>query len=89
VNALQLIEGFFDAEGCVKVIKEKVRKTPKVNLDFLTPTLPSSRSLEENSTMRSTSRGGLLLKKTRGEIGRSFIIYEYIARTLLGNFWNT
>jgi intein-encoded DNA endonuclease-like protein len=34
VNALQLIEGFFDAEGCVKVIKEKVRKTPKINLDF-------------------------------------------------------
>ena len=33
-NALQLIEGFFDAEGCVKVIKEKVRKTPKINLDF-------------------------------------------------------
>ena len=33
-NALQLIEGFFDAEGCVKVIKERVRKTPKINLDF-------------------------------------------------------
>jgi intein-encoded DNA endonuclease-like protein len=33
-NALQLIEGFFDAEGCVKIIKEKVRKTPKVNLDL-------------------------------------------------------
>lgn len=34
VNALQLIEGFFDAEGCVKVIKEEVRRTPKINLDF-------------------------------------------------------
>ena len=34
VNALQLIEGFFDAEGCVKVIKEKVRRTPKINLDL-------------------------------------------------------
>jgi len=34
VNALQLIEGFFDAEGCVKVIKEKVRRTPKINLDI-------------------------------------------------------
>lgn len=34
VNALQLIEGFFDAEGCVKVIKEKVRRTPKICLDF-------------------------------------------------------
>lgn len=34
MNSLQLIEGFFDAEGCVKVIKEKVRRTPKINLDF-------------------------------------------------------
>jgi intein-encoded DNA endonuclease-like protein len=33
-DALQFIEGFFDAEGCVKVIKEKVRKTPKICLDF-------------------------------------------------------
>lgn len=33
-NALQLIEGFFDAEGCVKVIKEEIRRTPKINLDF-------------------------------------------------------
>ncbi|MGA8905587.1 MAG: LAGLIDADG family homing endonuclease [Candidatus Bathyarchaeia archaeon] len=34
VNALQLVEGFFDAEGCVKVIKERVRRTPKTCLDF-------------------------------------------------------
>ena len=34
VKGLQLIEGFFDAEGCVKVIKEPVRRTPKINLDF-------------------------------------------------------
>ncbi|MBI4053663.1 MAG: LAGLIDADG family homing endonuclease [Candidatus Diapherotrites archaeon] len=34
LNALQLIEGFFDAEGCVKVIKEKSRKTPKICLDL-------------------------------------------------------
>lgn len=34
VNGLQLIEGFFDAEGCVKVIKEEVRRTPKICLDF-------------------------------------------------------
>lgn len=33
-NALQLIEGFSDAEGCVKIIKEPVRKTPKINIDF-------------------------------------------------------
>ncbi|AIF83378.1 LAGLIDADG endonuclease [Candidatus Nitrososphaera evergladensis SR1] len=33
-HALQFIEGFFDAEGCVKVVKEKARKTPKICLDF-------------------------------------------------------
>jgi intein-encoded DNA endonuclease-like protein len=33
-NGLQLIEGFFDAEGCVKVIREEVRRTPKICLDF-------------------------------------------------------
>jgi len=31
---LLFIEGFFDAEGCVKIIKEKVRKTPKICLDI-------------------------------------------------------
>ena len=31
---LMLIEGFFDAEGCVKIIIEKIRKTPKVCLDI-------------------------------------------------------
>ncbi len=33
-DALQFIEGFFDAEGCVKVVREKVRKTPKICLDY-------------------------------------------------------
>lgn len=33
-NALEFIEGFFDAEGCVKVIKEPCRKTPKICLDI-------------------------------------------------------
>ncbi len=33
-KALQFIEGYFDAEGCVKIIKEKVRKTPKICLDI-------------------------------------------------------
>lgn len=38
-NALNFIEGFFDAEGCVKIIKEPCRKTPKIcpdicNTDF-------------------------------------------------------
>lgn len=33
-SALMFIEGFFDAEGCVKIIKEKVRKTPKIRLDM-------------------------------------------------------
>ncbi|HLG23701.1 MAG TPA: LAGLIDADG family homing endonuclease [Candidatus Nanoarchaeia archaeon] len=31
---LLFIEGFFDAEGCVKIIKEDVRKTPKICLDI-------------------------------------------------------
>lgn len=33
-SKLQFIEGFFDAEGCVKIIKEIKRKTPKVCLDI-------------------------------------------------------
>ena len=33
-SALLLVEGFFDAEGCVKIIKEEVRKTPKICLDI-------------------------------------------------------
>ena len=31
---LYFVEGFFDAEGCVKIIREKVRKTPKICLDI-------------------------------------------------------
>lgn len=33
-SALLFIEGFFDAEGCVKVVKEKRRKTAKICLDI-------------------------------------------------------
>ncbi|HEY4520489.1 MAG TPA: LAGLIDADG family homing endonuclease [Candidatus Paceibacterota bacterium] len=33
-SALLFIEGFFDAEGCIKVIKEKVRITPKICPDI-------------------------------------------------------
>lgn len=33
-NSTEFIEGLFDAEGCVKIIKEKVRKTPKICLDI-------------------------------------------------------
>lgn len=33
-SALLFIEGFFDAEGCVKIIKEEVRVTPKICLDI-------------------------------------------------------
>jgi len=33
-NSIQIIEGFFDAEGCVKIINEKIRKTPKICLDI-------------------------------------------------------
>lgn len=39
-NSLQLIEGYFDAEGCVKVIKEPVRKTPKICLDLCSTDYP-------------------------------------------------
>lgn len=31
---LEFIEGFFDAEGCVKIIREEVRRTPKACLDI-------------------------------------------------------
>ena len=34
VASLLFLEGFFDAEGCVKIIKERVRKTPKICLDI-------------------------------------------------------
>ena len=33
-SSLLFIEGFFDAEGCVKIIKEPVRITPKICLDL-------------------------------------------------------
>ena len=33
-EAMLFVEGFFDAEGCVKIIKERVRKTPKICLDI-------------------------------------------------------
>lgn len=33
-NSLQFIEGFFDAEGCIKIIKEPVRKIPKICPDI-------------------------------------------------------
>jgi intein-encoded DNA endonuclease-like protein len=33
-SCLPFVEGFFDAEGCVKIIKEKARKTPKICLDI-------------------------------------------------------
>jgi intein-encoded DNA endonuclease-like protein len=31
--AIHFVEGFFDAEGCVKIIREPQRKTPKICLD--------------------------------------------------------
>lgn len=33
-SAIQFIEGFFDAEGCIKIVKEKQRKTAKTCLDM-------------------------------------------------------
>lgn len=32
--SMSFVEGFFDAEGCVKIIKEKVRHLPKICLDL-------------------------------------------------------
>ncbi|MBT3835755.1 hypothetical protein HOD05_03150 [Candidatus Woesearchaeota archaeon] len=34
LSSIFFVEGFFDAEGCVKIIKEKTRKIPKICLDF-------------------------------------------------------
>ena len=31
---LLFVEGFFDAEGCVKIINDKARKVPKICLDI-------------------------------------------------------
>jgi hypothetical protein len=33
-SCLMFLEGFFDAEGCIKIIKEEVRKTPKICPDI-------------------------------------------------------
>ena len=33
-NGISFIEGFFDAEGCVKIVGKKRRKTPKICLDI-------------------------------------------------------
>ncbi len=37
----EFIEGFFDAEGCVKVVRGAERKTPKICLDFCNTNLDS------------------------------------------------
>ncbi len=34
LSSLYLVEGFFDAEGCVKIINDECRKTPKICLDI-------------------------------------------------------
>ena len=33
-KAINFIEGFFDADGCVKIINDSARKIPKICLDF-------------------------------------------------------
>jgi len=33
-NALEFVEEFFDAEGCIKIIKGPERQTPKICLDI-------------------------------------------------------
>lgn len=39
-SSILFVEGFFDAEGCVKIIKEKVRRLPKICLDITNTYLP-------------------------------------------------
>jgi len=34
-KAINFIEGFFDADGCVKIINDSARKIPKIRLDFM------------------------------------------------------
>ena len=34
MNCVAFVEGFFDAEGCVKIVREPVRKIPKICLDI-------------------------------------------------------
>ena len=51
-NAVEFLEGFFDAEGCVKIVKESARRTAKVCLDLTStsrPLLDVSKSLIEES----------------------------------------
>jgi len=45
--ALLFIEGFFDAEGCVKIIKEQSRITPKICLDVTNTNLGILNLVEE------------------------------------------
>lgn len=46
-NLLQFIEGYFDAEGCVKIIKEPIRKTPKICLDICSTDYPTLEIIRE------------------------------------------
>ena len=46
-ESLLFVEGFFDAEGCIKVIKEKVRKTPKICLDITNTNYNYLKNIEE------------------------------------------
>ena len=47
---LELVDGFFDAEGCVKVTKERVRKTPKICLDACNADLPLIEAVRSATT---------------------------------------
>lgn len=46
-NMLQFIEGYFDAEGCVKIIREPARKTPKICLDICSTDYPTLEIIRE------------------------------------------
>jgi hypothetical protein len=39
---LEFVEGVFDAEGCVKIIREPVRRTPKICIDICNTDIDSS-----------------------------------------------
>lgn len=53
-NALEFLAGLFDAEGCVKVVREEARLTPKLCLDI---TNTSKELLDLANSMMSTYLG--------------------------------
>ncbi len=54
LNSLEFLRGFIDAEGCVKLVKEESRKTPKVVIDVT------------NKNLQYLKFAGVLLGETLG-----------------------